>query len=251
MQNAIIHIWMETMQEILIAGCRDLGLELTRTQIEQFQIFYQELIYYNSKVNLTAITEYQEVQIKHFLDSISVAQAAQSIFMSSINVLDVGSGAGFPGIPLKIAFPQITMTLLEATGKKVKFLQHVISLLELENTKAIAGRAEEIAHQPLYREMFDVVTARALSELPTLIELTLPFCRIGGKVIAQKKGDMLDELKQMEKAMHLLGGHLAETKMVELPGLQDGRSLVVIEKIRSTPPKYPRRPGIPNKRPIR
>jgi 16S rRNA (guanine527-N7)-methyltransferase len=238
------------MLEYLVKGCQILGLELTPCQLNQFELYYKELIDWNTKTNLTAITDYHDVQIKHFLDSLSVYLAFHNMSVSSLKMLDVGTGAGFPGIPIKIVFPDINLTLLEATGKKVSYLKHIVSKLNLVDTDIITARAEDLAHESYHREQYNIVTARALAELPVLLELTLPFCRIGGKVISQKKGDIKLEIEHMQRALDLLGGELSEVITVTIPGLLDERSLVIINKIRDTPFEYPRRSGMPYKYPI-
>jgi 16S rRNA (guanine527-N7)-methyltransferase len=229
-----------------------LGISLTGAQIDQFETYYHELISWNEKVNLTSITDFEEVQIKHFLDSLTVAMALGSEnFTRPLNIIDVGTGAGLPGLPLKIALPQIRLTLLEATAKKTRFLSHLITELGLQKVNIVTGRAEEVAHEPAYREAFDIVLARALAPLPALVELALPFCAVGGRLIAHKKGNIREEIEQSKKAIETLGGAPSEVKPVELEGLEDNRTLVIINKVKSSPAAYPRRPGIPVKRPIR
>ena len=236
------------VMELLEAGARKLGIALSIKQLDQFETFYGELIEWNSRFNLTRVSDYPGVQIKHFLDSLTAILVWQP---ANEYVLDVGSGAGIPGLPLKIVFPNIRLALLEATKKKSDFLQHIVSVLGINDIEVIYGRAEEAAHSPLYREKFDVVLARAVAELPALVELTLPFCRTGGIFISSKKGDSAGEMKKAQKAIGLLGGRLKEIKQVELSEFTDERCLVVIEKISVTPVNYPRRPGMPEKRPIK
>ena len=232
----------------LEAGAKKLGLELTQAQLEQFEVYYSELVGWNEQINLTAITDYEEVQLKHFLDSLTVSLACNPAKVN--NVIDVGTGAGIPGIPLKITLPEVRLTLLEATTKKVSFLHHITQTLELKDVEIIVGRAEEVAHVPQYRERFNLVLSRAVAALPTLVELTLPFCAIGGGFIAPKKGNVAEEISCAEEAISTLGGRLRELKRIELDEFADERYLVVIDKVAPTPEEYPRRPGVPGKRPL-
>ncbi len=236
--------------EKLASGARKLGLLLTPQQREQFQVYYQELIGWNRRINLTAITDYEEVQVKHFLDSLTVVLALQQPLLKGMRLIDVGTGAGIPGIPLKIVLPDIKVVLLDATRKKAGFSEYVIQRLELKDVEVVVGRAEEIAHKSGYRQQFDLVLSRAVAPLTTLVELTLPFCATGGRLIAQKKGDIKEEVQEAQRAISLLGGKLIDVKSIELPDFTDERWLVVIDKIGETPPPYPRRPGIPAKRPL-
>lgn len=234
--------------ELLIAGACRLGLGLTHGQINNFQTYYEELADWNSRINLTTIIDYGDVQVKHFLDSLTIVLALPQPLPVELKLIDVGSGGGFPGLPLKIIFPQIELALLESTNKKADFLRHMVQRLELERVMVVAGRAEEAAHLPAYREQFDVAVARGLAEMAVLAELTLPFCRVGGRLIAQKKGAIRDELDKSLKAIELLGGRLSEMKAIDIPEFTDSRCLVIVEKVAATPPQYPRRPGIPAKR---
>ncbi len=235
--------------EKLIAGAAKLGLHLSLEQIEQFEAYYLELVDWNRQINLTAITDYNEVQIKHFLDSLTIILAWQQP-TKGLSVIDIGTGAGIPGIPLKIVFTDIKLVLLDSIAKKAAFLQHIKQKLGLNNVEIVVGRAEEVAHQPKYREKLDIVLSRAVAQLPTLIEVTLPFCTIGGSVIAQKKGKLESEINKATKAISVLGGRLRDIKRVELEEFTDERCLIIIEKVSPTPAQYPRRPGIPAKRPI-
>lgn len=237
--------------EKLITGASKLGLRLSPRQLEQFSIYYQELLAWNQRMNLTALTDYEEVQISHFLDALTVTLASQPrISRADSRLIDVGSGAGIPGLPLKIMFPNINLVLLDATAKKATFLDSLKDKLGLDSVEIVVGRAEEIAHQDKYRERFDIVLSRGVALLPTLVELTLPFCAIGGSFIAQKKGNVAREIGQATKAITTLGGNLREVKEIELAEFTDERRLVVIDKVSATPDKYPRRAGMPGKRPI-
>jgi len=237
--------------EQLISGARKLGLQLSSRQLEQFRTFYQELVDWNQRLNLTTITGYEDVQVKHFLDSIMVTLAwQQPISGTGIRLIDVGTGAGLPGIPLKILLPDIRLTLLEATAKKVAFLHNLKQQLGLDDVNIVVGRAEEVAHNSQYRDKFDVVVSRAVAPLPTLVELTLPFCATGGSFIAQKKGAIDPEIIKAGRAISLLGGSLREVKKVDLEEFTEERWLVIIDKVSPTPERYPRRPGMPAKRPI-
>jgi len=237
----------------LIAGARSLRLPLNDRQIAAFRLYYEELIRWNRRFNLTAITGYEQVQIRHFLDSLSCLLAEEvrrTLSRPGARVIDVGSGAGFPGIPLKLACPAIRLTLLEATGKKITFLNHLIERLDLDQVEAVHARAEDLARDPAHREIYDLALARAVAALPVVAEYTLPFCRIGGWTVAQKGEAGAAEAWAAEKAISLLGGDLRRVVPVELPGLPEDRSLVLLEKVGPTPDKYPRRAGMPSKRPL-
>jgi 16S rRNA (guanine527-N7)-methyltransferase len=237
----------------LIEGAGKLGIEFNARQVKQFELYYRELIEWNKKMNLTALTDYSSVQVKHFLDSLTVTLALpeEETERPDFDIIDIGTGAGFPGVPLKILLSQPKLVLIEPTTKKTAFLRHIIDKLELENIEISNNRAEEAAHLSPYREQFALVLSRAVASLPALVELTLPFCRIGGRFIAQKKGDIDEEVNRAKKAIATLGGKLNHIKKIELDEFDDARYLVIIDKIHPTPNKYPRRLGLPKRRPIK
>jgi 16S rRNA (guanine527-N7)-methyltransferase len=233
-----------------IEGAARLGFSPDNRQLEQFEAYYREMVDWNQRVNLTGITSYDDVQTKHFLDSLTVTLAIrQSNSARSLRVIDVGTGAGLPGIPLKIMWPNIGLTLLEATRKKTVFLDHLSSRLGLRGVEIVTGRAENAALLGQHREAYDVVLARAVAPLPVLLELTLPFCRLDGVFIAQKQIEARTEVEEAQRAATLLGGRLDEIREIDLPELV-GRCLIVYRKITPTPAGYPRRPGTPAKKPL-
>jgi len=236
----------------LIEGASKLGIELDARQVDRFELYYRELIEWSEKTNLTAITDYSSVQVKHFLDSLTIVLALPEKEMQKpdFHIVDVGTGAGFPGVPLKIVFPRPRLVLIEPTTKKTDFLRHLISKLELGAIEVLNIRAEEAAHLPLYREQFDLALSRAVAPLPTLVELTLPFCRIGRRFVAQKKGEIEQEISRADKAIGAMGGKLGQIKKIELEEFNDARYLIIIDKMHPTPDKYPRRTGVPARRPI-
>jgi len=238
------------MMELLEEGARRWGLDLTPEALIAFQAYYEELIAWNERVNLTAITDYQEVQVKHFLDSLSCLLVLAGLPMERWRHLDIGAGAGFPGLALKIALPQMELTLLEAKKKRVRFLQHLVERLELAGVAIIKGRAEELGRKHGHREGYDLVLARAVATLPVLLEYALPLCRIGGIFLAQKGPAIEEELETSKLALRVLGGQVREVRGLELPRSMGRRNLVVVEKVAPTPEKYPRRPGVPAKRPL-
>ena len=234
--------------EILEKGCEELGITLNDTQKNQFIQFYEFLVEKNKVMNLTGITEFDEVLVKHFLDSLCCVKAVD---MSKVKtVMDIGTGAGFPGVPLKIAFPELEACLLDSLKKRVNFLEETFQLLKLENITAIHGRAEEFAKNKAYRETYDLCVSRAVSNLATLSEYCLPYVKTGGFFISYKSGTVQEEVEQAQKAVKILGGRIQDVVYFQLPDSEIQRSLVVIEKVKATPGRYPRKAGTPLKEPL-
>lgn len=229
-------------------GLQILGVHLTEEQLNQFLIFYEKLIEKNKQVNLTAITEFTEVVEKHFIDSLSLTKVID--LKKPLKILDLGTGAGFPGIPLKIAFPELEIVLMDSLNKRVLFLQDIISDLKLQKISALHGRAEEIARKKEYREQFDICVSRAVANLSSLSEYCLPFVKQGGRFISYKSGEIEEEALQAKKAVHLLGGKIEEVEKFQLPGTDIWRSFVCVDKLRKTPRTYPRKAGTPTKDPL-
>lgn len=233
---------------ILEKGCSELNITLTERQKNQFIRYYEYLIEKNKVMNLTGITEFQEVLVKHFVDSLACVQAVDMKQVKT--VMDVGTGAGFPGIPLKIAFPHLKVCLLDSLRKRVNFLEETFTLLGLDNITAIHGRAEEYARNKAYRQKYDMCVSRAVSNLATLSEYCLPYVKTGGTFISYKSGKVQEETDQAAKAVKILGGHVKDIQYFTLPGTEIERSLVIIDKVKETPGKFPRKAGTPLKEPI-
>ena len=236
--------------KLLAGGASELGIVLSDRQLAQFETYYRQLVEWNQRMNLTAITEYHEVQVKHFLDSLTLCLAVVPSRFAQCRVIDVGAGAGLPGVPLKIAFPNISLTLAEATGKKTRFLRHLVDTLGLKDVAVCTGRAEELARQPDLRESFDLVLARGVAKLAVLSEYTLPFCAVGSQVAAWKHVGIERELSNAQPAIEVLGGRLEGVHPVSAAGLSDDRVLVLLDKVKPTPEGFPRRPGRPAKQPL-
>jgi 16S rRNA (guanine527-N7)-methyltransferase len=220
------------------AGLAHFGLQ---DREPAFLRYREELLEWNSRFNLTAIKDPEEVLIKHFLDSLTLLEIIdQPNTPRALRLLDIGTGPGFPGLPLKIAHPEWHVTLIEATGKKTTFLRHIVDVLHLQNVEILHGRAEEFAHQKAYRAHFDIVTARAVSALPVLLECSAPYCRQGGIIILPKKGELSDELAQGQRAASILGTRFLKDSPITLPGLNDGRRLLLWQQQKPCPPQYPR-----------
>lgn len=232
-------------------GAAALGIPLDDARLDQFARLRDLLLDWNTRVNLTAITDPAEVVTRHFLDALTVTAAIpREHWGDALTLMDVGSGAGFPALPLAIAFPQWRVTSLEATGKKVRFQEVAIEALGLANMRALAGRAEDLAHTSTHRAQYDVVTARAVAALPTLLEYCVPFARTGGRTVAPKKGDLAEEIHQGARAAEILGATLLPPIAVTVPPLDDGRVLLVAMRERPCPKQYPRASGAPQRRPL-
>ncbi len=236
--------------DILVKGAERIGIRLSARQIEQFHIYHRELKAWNDRTNLTSVTALEAVQVRHFLDSLTVCLAVPSTLACAPKILDAGAGAGFPGVPLKIAFPSIRLTLVDSALKKTAFLRRLVEALELQDSDVVTARLEDAGRDAGLREAFDLVVARAVAKMCVLAELTLPLCAVGGAVVCQKGASIEDELASSRAAIDALGGEVADVTQVDLPELGQRRSLVVLRKARPTPERYPRRPGIPAKRPI-
>lgn len=228
--------------------CKELGITLNERQIQDFMVYYEYLTEQNKMLNLTSITEFEEVMVKHFTDSLSIVKG---IDMKQCNsLIDVGTGAGFPGLPLKIAYPHLQVVLLDSLNKRINFLNILIDKLRYDNITAIHGRAEDMAKNPAYREKFDVAVSRAVANLASLSEYCIPFVKINGWFISYKSTNIDEELKNAEHAIAVLGGKLKEKKEFLLPDSDIGRSLVMIHKEKHTSGKYPRKAGLPSKEPL-
>lgn len=236
-------------EELLKAGAASIGIELTEKQTAQFIQYYEILVEWNSFMNLTGITEYEEVIQKHFVDSLALCKAIDLHNIS--NVIDIGTGAGFPGIPLKIAFPHLKITLLDSLQKRIKFLNEVVTQLGLEEVETIHGRAEDFAKPSMKRESYDLCVSRAVANLASLSEYCLPYVKLDGYFIPYKSGKVDEELETSKKAVFLLGGKIEEEVKFMLPDSDISRSLIKIKKVSATPKKYPRKSGLATKEPIK
>lgn len=234
-----------------------MGFDLTEGQLEQFQQYYEMLVDWNSRFNLTAITEYEAVQVRHFLDSLTVGRALlyESAFKdeeppSDFSLVDVGTGAGFPGVPLKILWPHISLTLADSIGKKTAFLKELVQALGLDSARVVTARAEEMGQQKAHRQRYSAATARAVAPLSVLCEYLLPLVKVGGTMLAPKKGNISQELEGAKKAAKVLGGGEVRLHSFTLPGEEEERFVVAVKKLAPTPPGYPRRVGLAKSRPL-
>lgn len=235
--------------EFLLSHTKDLlGLQLSAHQVELFAIYEKELLEWNEKFNLTAIRKPEEVRSKHFLDSLTCLLGFNK--PKPWKMIDIGTGAGFPGIPLKIAYPHLRLTLVESVGKKADFCRHMVDVLKLEKVDVLQARAEDLGRTTGHRESYDIAVARAVAALPILLEYLLPLVKVGGRVIAQKGESAPAEVHASNQALRVLGGRVHQMKPIQLPGVADDRFLVLIDKVAATPSIYPRRAGLAAKRPL-
>lgn len=236
------------VREALASGAGELGIALEREMLEAFERYHQELDNWGKRVNLTAVAGDEEVAVKHFLDSLTCLKGVD--FCEDTTVVDVGSGAGFPGVPLKIVRPRIRLTLVEATRKRVEFLRHIVAVLGLTDVQVVWDRSENVGHAPGHREAYQVAVARAVADLAVLAELCLPLVEVGGTMLAQKGPKATPEVARASAAVATMGGWVERVIPLSLPWGHGDRTLVVVRKHSQTPAKYPRRPGVPEKCPI-
>ncbi len=240
--------YQNELKRILIDGARELGIELSERQTNQFLTYLEILQDWNKRLNLTSLKDPKEIIITHFLDSLTINKGIEG--MGPIRAMDIGTGAGFPGIPLKILRPEISLSLLDSLKKRIEFLKYLSKSLQLKDLEIIWGRAEDYGRREGYRERYDIVLARALARLNILFELGIPFLKIRGLFIAQKGEKLEEELEEAQAAIEILGGGVKGIISLRLPFSGKLRRLVIIEKILETPERFPRRPGIPQKRPL-
>ncbi|MYD08971.1 MAG: 16S rRNA (guanine(527)-N(7))-methyltransferase RsmG [Chloroflexi bacterium] len=226
-----------------------LGIELSDRQLRQFDALTELLLDWNQRMNLTGITDPSAIAVKHYLDSLTVAQVMPRV--DGLRLIDVGAGAGFPGLPLAIAFPKLRVALLDSTRKKLRFIEHASDSLGLANTSALHARAEDAGRSSQHRERYDIVVARAVAKMPVLMEYTLPLARPDGQTVAMRGADAYDDVYAAANAIDQLGGELFTIEEIQLPTLDNPRYLVVIDKIRPTPKRFPRSAGLPSRQPIR
>lgn len=238
---------IEKFEEIFNNYLKEIGIELQRKQIEKFYKYMNLLLEWNEKINLTAITEPEEVILKHFVDSLTISKYIEK----GSKLVDMGTGAGFPGIPLKILREDIEITLADSLNKRINFLNEIIKELNLKNIQTVHTRAEEFGKSKKYRENFDIATSRAVANLSTLSEYLIPLVRINGKAICMKGSEIKEELETAKKAIEILGGKIEQEESFNLPNSDMKRNVIIIKKAKNTPAKYPRKPGMPAKEPIK
>lgn len=235
----------EEFYEKMKSLSNNIDIEITKSQVEKFYIYMIQLLEWNKKINLTAIEDQDEIILKHFIDSLTI----ERYIKNAKSIIDIGTGAGFPGIPIAIINNNINITLLDSLNKRIKFLNNIIQKLELNNVIAIHGRAEDIAKLEEYREKFDIVTSRAVAPFNILLEYMLPFNKVNGKSISMK-GSNIEEIENSSKALNELGGKIESIEKINLPNTEVQRNIIIIEKIKKTPNKYPRKAGVPKKEPL-
>ena len=237
------------LYNLLEKSCKDLGIQLTNEQIEQFLKYKKLLLEWNKNVNLTAITEEREIILRHFVDCLSCIKSVD--LNNELNIIDIGTGAGFPGIPIKIAFEKTKVTLVDSLNKRINFLKDVIEKLEIKDVECVHSRAEELGQNLSYRENFDLCVSRAVANLSVLSEYCLPFIKIGGHFVALKGVNIDEELEKSKNAINILGGEIIKIDKVKIPNSEINHSLILIKKVTETPEKYPRKSSKVSKSPLK
>ena len=237
---------LSEFEKIFIEEAQKINIELDKNQIEKFYKYMDLLIEWNEKINLTAITNRKDIIVKHFIDSLTI----QRYLGNAVNIIDVGTGAGFPGIPIKIINPNLKVVLVDSLNKRINFLQDVIKKLNLDNIEVIHARAEDLGQNKKYREAFDIVTSRAVANMSVLSEYLLPLARVNGKCICMKGSDIEEELENSKYAINLLGGKIEQVDKFELSNERIGRNIIIVKKLKNTPNSYPRKAGTPAKKPL-
>lgn len=237
---------LSEFEKIFMEEAQKINIELDKNQIEKFYKYMDLLIEWNEKINLTAITNRKDILVKHFIDSLTI----QRYLGDAVNIIDVGTGAGFPGIPIKIVNPNLKVVLVDSLNKRINFLQEVIKQLNLDNIEVIHARAEDLGQNKKYREAFDIVTSRAVANMSVLSEYLLPLARVNGKCICMKGSDVEEELENSKYAINLLGGKIEQVDKFELSNDRIGRNIIIVKKLKNTPNSYPRKAGTPAKKPL-